>query len=273
MATDDPESLDAARISILPQQSQFFVFGDLHEIDGTREFQSTADRTLLVLLYDGDSKTILKRAVTHARHRNEFWNQLTPFSLGIGFVFLLLLSYFFLSLDGQDFLAAFSMAMALWPLSFFLPPGVGLLYFFRRFWTESRSHRTARELIEAAMHFFPDWQEAQKVEDVQDIQIATGARYGIRSLEPELMPPAEKESELTFMEGEDLAYKVGILDPIGQQKDPVLSPYYFPYEPCRARNTLKKKTRIGEVLALIFLVLGAVINGSLLLYLLVQFMS
>jgi hypothetical protein len=273
MASDDPESLDAARISILPQQSQFFVFGDLVEEEGTRQFQSTSDRSLLVLLYDGDSRTILSRAISHARHRNEFWNQLTPFSLGVGFVLLLLLSYFFLSLEGESFLAAFSMSMALWPLSFFLPPGVGLLYFFRRLWNESRSYRTYIEIIESVMHFFPDWQDAGSIDAIEDIQIATGARYGIRRIDEDLLPAQEREIEHKFLIGDGLAYKVGILDSIGQQKDPVLSPYYFPFEPCKAREKLKKKTRIGEILALFFLVLGALINGGLLLYILVQVMN
>jgi hypothetical protein len=273
MATDNPESLDATRISILPQQSQFFVFGELTEVEGNRMFQNTSERPLLVLLYDGESKTILSRAVSHARHRNEFWNQLTPFSVGIGFLFLLLMSYFFLSQEGQGFLAVFSMAMALWPLSFFLPPGVGLLYFFRRFWIESRALRTSKEIIDAAMHFFPDWKQAEDVDDVQDIQIATGARYGVRRLDPQVVQSQEKSVEHDFLSKDNLLYKVGILDPIGQQKDPVLSPYYFPFEPCQARARLKKKARIGEILALFFLVLGAVINGSLLLYILVQVMN
>jgi hypothetical protein len=118
--------------------------------------------------------------------------------------------------------------------------------------------RTSKEIIEAAMHFFPDWQEAQDVDDVQDIQIATGARYGIRSLEPELMPPAEKESELTLSwRGKIWRIKWEFWIRSGSRKILCCHPTIFPYEPCRARNTLKKKTRIGEVLALILLGTGS----------------
>jgi hypothetical protein len=158
-------------------------------------------------------------------------------------------------------------------LKLFSSPGVGLLYFFRRFWIESRALRTSKEIIDAAMHFFPDWKQAEDVDDVQDIQIATGARYGVRRLDPQVVQSQEKSVEHDFLSKDNLLYKVGILDPIGQQKDPVLSPYYFPFEPCQARARLKKKARIGEILALFFLVLGAVINGSLLLYILVQVMN
>jgi hypothetical protein len=149
-----PVSAKWKRISSLPEGTNVFIGGTLESEDGHGIFKSQAKDPLLVVIYDGDERTILKRAIWCGRQKNEYWNQFTLMSLITGFFSMLIYSYFLLRNPALRLPALLSLNVSLLPIALFMPPGVILYFLYRFFWKRSRILRGERDMLRLPLRYF-----------------------------------------------------------------------------------------------------------------------
>jgi hypothetical protein len=149
-----PVSAKWKRIFSLPEGTQMFIGGSLAIEDGHGIFKSQPKESLLVIVYDGDEHSILKRAILCGRQKNEYWNQFTLMSLITGFFSLLLVSYVLLRNPLLRFEALFSINVSLLPIALFMPPGVLLYFLYRLLWKRSRLLLKERDMLQLPLRWF-----------------------------------------------------------------------------------------------------------------------
>jgi len=130
---EQPASVSWDQIFSLPAGTQMFVAGALFSEEGRAVFRSRHKEPLLVVLYDGDKTTILRRAIWAGRQRNEYWNQFTVASLLTGSFCMLLLAFILLRSAAATRATLLALSLAFFPISGLLPPGFILYYLYRYF--------------------------------------------------------------------------------------------------------------------------------------------
>ncbi|MBN1699219.1 MAG: hypothetical protein JW881_16990 [Spirochaetales bacterium] len=152
----ETSSIKWKRIFSLPEGTQLFVGGALVVENGRGVFTSTQKEPLLVAIYEGEKKEILKRAIWCGRQKNEYWNQFTLVSLVTGFFSLLVFAYILLQSPGMRIPAFLSLNLSLLPLAIFLPPGLPLFFAYRFLWKKARYLRAERDLLQLPLRYFRD---------------------------------------------------------------------------------------------------------------------
>jgi hypothetical protein len=129
------------------------VGGSLVLLDGRQSFVSTREHPLLVIFYDGNDRSLSARTIRAGRHRNEYWNPLTPYALLLGSFTTIVLAISFLSrpaLRLNAFAALIAFFVPLLPLA---PPGVLLTALYRRLWLQARICRARRDLARLPLKY------------------------------------------------------------------------------------------------------------------------
>jgi hypothetical protein len=152
----EPASIKWKRIFSLPEGTKIFIGGSLviETVGGV--FKSTQTEPLLVVIYDGEKKDILKRAIWCGRQKNEYWNQFTLVSLITGFFSLLIFAYILLQSPAMRIPALISLTLSLLPIAIFLPPGLPLFFAYRFLWKKARLLRAERDLLKLPLRYFND---------------------------------------------------------------------------------------------------------------------
>jgi hypothetical protein len=152
-----PDRLPWSRLTSLPERTPVFVAGRL-EVDGGRPvFRAEGRDGLLLILFEGAEHEMLQQSIWTGRQRNEYWNPLTPASLAVGSLSLLLLSYFLIRMPAARAPAIIAASAAFIPLLPFLPPGFVTFPLYRRMWRRGRYLRAERDLLRlAARHEFDE---------------------------------------------------------------------------------------------------------------------
>jgi hypothetical protein len=185
---EEPAVAPWSRVFSLPSGLRLFVSGSLFLEDGRGVFRSGPRTPLLVVFYDGERESILKRAIWGGRKKNEYWNPFTVPSLLTGFLCLALLSYMSLRTPQSGLLGLLALTLATAPVSPFLPPGVVLYYLYRYFWKTARRLRAERDLLLLPLRYFPEGRGVPRMAWVgaraaagQDgeraVMLPTGERY------------------------------------------------------------------------------------------------
>jgi len=147
VGVEPPRRAEAGSLGALPEGTQFLVWGTLaRDGRGQAHFANGAHQRLLVLAFEGSPATVLTRAVYAGRSPIDHWNSWTPFSVGVGFLLLLVLAYTDLRPGGDRHLGLGALALALLPATFFLPPGILFFYGFARLWSRARDQRARLDL-------------------------------------------------------------------------------------------------------------------------------
>jgi hypothetical protein len=173
---EQPQSIPWKQISSLPGKTPIFIAGTLTVQNEQPEFKSRSKEPLLVVLYDGDRQSLLKRGIWGGRQSNEYWNQFTLISLITGSMALVLLSYILSSnsIVGLSFLLSFALSLS--PLAPLLPPGVLFLLLYRYFWKKARVLRAERDLQRLPLRYFRQKINIQNEESVIT-QLPDGQSY------------------------------------------------------------------------------------------------
>jgi hypothetical protein len=153
---EEPAVAPWNRVFSLPSGLSLFVGGSLYLEEGRGVFRSSSGSPLLVVFYDGERESILKRAIWGGRKRNEYWNPFTLPSLLAGFLCLALLAYLSLRSAQAGWPGLAVLALAAAPAAPFLPPGVVLYYLYRYFWKLARRLRAERDLLRLPLRYFPE---------------------------------------------------------------------------------------------------------------------
>ena len=152
---EEPAVAPWNRVFSLPSGMRLFVGGSLFLEEGRGVFRSSPRTPLLVVIYDGERESILKRAIWGGRKRNEYWNPFTLPSLLTGFLCLSLLAYLSLRSSQAGLLGLAVLSLAVTPVAPLLPPGVALYYLYRYFWKLARRLRAERDLLRLPLRYFP----------------------------------------------------------------------------------------------------------------------
>ena len=148
-----PTEVSWDRVRSLPEGTRVFVAGSLESRDGRGVFRSRPGSELLVIFYDGDEESILRRAVWNGRQRNEYWNPFTPAALAAGTLTGMIFTYFFLKNPPSRISGILSVGAALVPVLPFLPPGIFAFLLYRRLWARARLLRAERDLVRLPLRF------------------------------------------------------------------------------------------------------------------------
>jgi hypothetical protein len=151
---EEPSMVPWDRIYSLPAGTQVYVEGALFSEDGQAMFRTRSREPLLAVIYDGERRTILQRAIWSGRQKNEYWNQFTLAALLTGSFLLLLLAYLFLRVRGSGLPALTALSLAAFPIAALLPPGVLFYFLYRHFWKRARLLRAERDLLRLPLRYF-----------------------------------------------------------------------------------------------------------------------
>ncbi len=148
-----PKKIKWESVYSLAQGTGFLLSGKVFIENGTPVFRNTEDFPLLAVIYDGRKETILRRSIWSGRQLNEYWNSITPFSLMAGSFSLFVLTFIYYRQQNADFLALETLILSFFPLIPFVPPGLLMYMFFRRFWRSGRYLRGERDLLRLPLRF------------------------------------------------------------------------------------------------------------------------
>ena len=170
IADEMPQIISWNRIFSLPENSEMMIAGTLFRKEGKGIFRNTEKNKLTVILFDGSRETLLKRAVWSGRHRNEFWNFLTPVSIITGSFALFTAAYTVASGIYSDFFRIFTLSLSLIPVVPLFPPGVVFFFLYRRLWREGRYIRAERDILKLPLRYFSaeDYSLQYKTAEISD---------------------------------------------------------------------------------------------------------
>jgi hypothetical protein len=147
MAGETPQRLRRDQVATLTGEARVFVGGALSLRDGRWAFAVTPESPLQVIFYTGDDRIMAARVIRTGRHRNEYWNGVTPYALVMGALCLIVMAVTFLSRPAFRLTAITAFCAAFVPLYTLAPPGLLLTIAYRRLWQGARMYRSFRDLV------------------------------------------------------------------------------------------------------------------------------
>jgi hypothetical protein len=154
-------SLPWNRIFSLPEGTPVFVGGALYAEEGRGVFRDDRRTRLLVVIHDCPRDSLVLRAISGGRQRNEFMNTFTLPSVAIGALSLVLLAFTLLALPDR-IVSLLALTAGLAPLSPFLPPGFPLYFAYRSHWKKARLLRVQRDVVRLPLRYFPTTADATR---------------------------------------------------------------------------------------------------------------
>lgn len=272
LGDETPQHMTWNRISTLPEGTRIMLSGTLYSERGHAVFRDTRSVPLMVLLFDGDERTVLRRAIWSGRQKNEYWNQFTLSSLLAGTVALFVLAYYFSRspmLRPQAILALVAGAAPILP---FLPPGIGLFFVYRYVWGLGRVRRAERDVLALPVRYFGDDETPTRGEVVlPDGEIYVARRVDSLEEAHRLAPSAsirEVPQRLHASGHEYWVFGTPGASGVSAPSDSMAEHLLVPANPWRASKVCDRHARALEVLALVSFALGICGNAILTLYVL-----
>jgi hypothetical protein len=150
-----PEQIHPDRIAALTGGVKVFAGGSLCVREGRRIFVSTASRPLLVIFYEGPARSLTMRTIRAGRHRNEFFNFITPYSFITGAFCQIIIAMSLYSRPVYRLTLISSVIVLFTPLFPWLPPGILFTLAYRRLWWKARKFRAYRDLVRLPRGYIP----------------------------------------------------------------------------------------------------------------------
>ena len=134
------------RISGLAREAKVFAGGSLVAENSRRVFASVPDKPLFIVFYEGSEKALPVRAVRAGRHKNEYFNFITPYAFILGFFSQIIIAIFYLPRPAHRLTMIGALIAAFTPLLPWVPPGILFTILYRRLWMQARIYRAGRDL-------------------------------------------------------------------------------------------------------------------------------
>jgi len=141
-----PSKIRWGKVSMLTEGAKVFVGGSLVYQDERWQFVSTKKNPLIVFFYDGPDHLFTTRVIQSCRQQWEYWNTITPYSLIIGALCLILVAFSFLHRPIFRPTVILSFVSLFIPLYPFIPPGLLFTVFCRRLALKSRIYKANSDL-------------------------------------------------------------------------------------------------------------------------------
>jgi len=181
-----PERIRLEKVSAIAEGTRVFVGGRLSRNEGRPTFVSTKETPLMVIFYGGPDHSLASKAIWAGRHRGEYFNPVTPYSLAIGALCLLAVAGYFLSRPAFHMTAILSFAAVFVPLFPLVPPGILFTAIYRRLAWRSRILRAYGDLAQLPLQYFA---EGSRPLPNETRELPDGEPYGFvrtRELPPEV---------------------------------------------------------------------------------------
>ena len=175
LSEEIPRPIKWKQVFALHEGTRIFVCGGLWREGGQLLFRNSPSQKLVILIYDGSEGSILTRCLWGGRQKNEYINDLSPWSIFLGALLLLLEAYVFYRQPLNHFAGRVTVLLGVAPLAVFLPPGVALFQVYRKLWRRGRIYRTERDLVRLPLRF---WPKAQSLGECKNILLPQGGSYG-----------------------------------------------------------------------------------------------
>jgi hypothetical protein len=281
---ENPKRLVWNSIFSLPQGTSVYITGALFAGSGEIYFENTRDVPLVVVIYDGDTETILRRSIWSGRHKNEYWNQFTLPSLVVGFFSLLAYAYILYRNPMMRQQVIVAVTACVLPIAVFLPPGIFGFFIYKSFWKRARILRAERDLLLLPMKHFQYWDPAEPCEismldsgEVYGLQRRhSAAEEEVLAAMPEMKVRSSSAVSVHRRNGDGEAYLFGVplileeghvfLQPL----DPMAECVFIPGNPEELSSRCAGQARRFEYFALASFVVGLCAN-VLLIYALLHF--
>ena len=266
-----PDRISWTRLTSLPERTPIFVSGPLSVEGGRPVLKAEGNEELLVILYDGPYEELLYHSIWTGRQRNEYWNMLTPPSLLVGALALLLTAYVLLRVPADRAAVVLAVSGALIPVLPLVPPGFVTFPFYRRMWRQGRYLRAERDLVSlAARHRFDANGEAV---------LPDGERYARRVISAgevkELVGRGARRLDVSVVDEPKEYYAFGAVDPrtgkLRRPSDPMSEYTILPGPPDELALRCQRRAQMFEAAAVASLRLGTGLNFYIALYLISRF--
>lgn len=164
--TQMPIKLSWNRVFSIAEGSAIYICGDVKVIEGRSVYSGSRKDPLIVIIYDGESETLLERSVSCGRQNNEYWSFLTPWSIAVGGIISLILLDMMIKASVSSTVLLLGVIVAALPIIPFIPPGCLLFYLYSCLWKKGRLCRSDRDLIRLPLRF-----ESRNVSDPDYLHI------------------------------------------------------------------------------------------------------
>ena len=255
---DPPEKLRWGKISSITEGARVFAGGTLKNINGRRSFISTKENPLIVLFYNGSDRSVPTRVMRSCRRWNEYWNFLTPYSLVIGALCLIVMAVLYQARPAFRLTVIVSFMAMFIPLYPFIPPGLLFTVIFRRLGWRAGILRAYRDLARLPLRYLTGPENL----------LPGGEKYGfIRCSE---LPPEARDGGIPLLLSEFAKtpaggqyYFFGTMNDgttPGIPDDPFTTFGILPGEPAILARRCAVNAYIMEAAAWIFLLAGIALN-------------
>jgi len=146
-----PEKIRWGKVSMLTEGGKVFVGGSLVYREDRWQFVSTKKNPLIVFFYDGPDRLFTTRVIQSCRQQWTYWNAITPYSLIIGALCLILLAFSLFHRPSYRLLVIFSLVSLFIPLYPIIPPGLLFTVFCRRLEFKSRMYKAYSDLARLSL--------------------------------------------------------------------------------------------------------------------------
>lgn len=211
------------------------------------------------------------------RQKNEYINDLSPWSIILGALILLLEAYFFYRQPLNFFAGRLTALLGVAPLTVFFPPGVLFFELYRILWRRGRIFRAERDMVRLPLRF---WPEAHSMEECLPTPMPHGGIYGFHRYETGRegldKNPRENLLDLSVLRGEDNldkeCFAFGSLDEEGEGEfaagsDILTGVILLPGDPFELAALSARRARRMEILSGLSCSVGIGMNLILLFFL------
>jgi hypothetical protein len=148
---ETPVKIRWGKVSMLTEGTKVFVGGSLIYHEDRWQFVSTKKNPLIVFFYDGPDHLFTSRVISSCRQQWAYWNAITPYSVIIGGLCLILMAFSFLHrpiFRPTVILSFVSLFIPLYPI---IPPGLLITVFCRRLAWKSRLYKAHNDLLRLSL--------------------------------------------------------------------------------------------------------------------------
>jgi len=282
LSEEEPLKVSWKRIYSLSEGTKIFICGKLYRESGNLVFRNIPDKKLMLVIYDGDSSSLLRRAVWGGRQRNEYWNPFTPISLALGFFSLLSYAYTLIRIPEMYNIGLLSLVGSLIPLVPLFPPGVLIFFLYRNLWKKARRLRAERDILELPLRYFE-----KNVQKNTAVTLPNGEEYMIGRLlgencfnnfDPDIKVRSSSLVNLTEKKPTDY-FAFGAVDrkngliTLVRPQDPMAEYVLIPGDPAHLSKKCAESARFYEWISAGSFAAGFLINLFVVLFLIQLFVQ
>ncbi|MDR1950083.1 MAG: hypothetical protein LBQ38_11890 [Spirochaetaceae bacterium] len=192
---ETPERIRWDRVSALNEGAKVFVGGYLLPRDARLTFLSTRDHPLLVIFYDGPDRSLTIKTIRAGRHKNEYWNGITPYAFILGTFSQILMAVNYLFRPAFRLTVITALVALFTPLFPLIPPGILFTILYQRLRRRARLFRAYRDLARLPLRYlYPD---------SMDGLLPDGEPYGVRYYPA--IPPGSEGKRVPLLVPEEAA--------------------------------------------------------------------